>query len=96
MLDHEQVFNKKQENDLVLFFQISNIFDKFYEYTKKNGIECMLNPFVWLNSYKSQETNFEWRYFDGRKVNYTGEGPTGYLYAWDYTAFGNNTIFGKL
>ena len=88
--------NKKQENDLVLFFQISGIFDRFYEYTKENGLECMLKPFVWLNSYKSQETNFEWHYFDGRKVNYTGEGPDGYIYEWKYTAFGGNKIFGKL
>ena len=83
-----------------LFLQITDVFDHFNDFIIEHGLFQTL-PKILLNSYKSRETNFEWRHFNGTKLNYTGhfpdatptEGPLDD--DWDYTAFSNNEIMGK-
>ena len=100
--DHEQVFNEQQERDLILFFQISETFTQFLDFKRETGI-CSPYPEVLLNSYRSVESNFEWRSFDGDSLNYTGHldytGDLDLDYSdLFYTSFGTSngtSIFGK-
>ena len=84
-----------------MFLQITDVFDHFDDFIIEYGL-FQTSPKILLNSYKSRETNFEWRHFNGTKLNYTGHfpvaGPTeGPLDGdWDYTAFSDNEIMGKI
>ena len=101
-LNYKRVFNEQQERDLILYFQISEIFTQFLDFKRETGI-CSPNPEVLLNSYRSVESNFEWRSFDGDSLNYTGHldytGDLDLDYSdLFYTSFGTSngtSIFGK-
>ena len=78
-----------------MFLQITDVFDHFADFVIEHGL-FQTSPKILLNSYKSRETNFEWRHFNGTKLNYTGHFPEGSFNGdWDYTAFSNNEIMGK-
>lgn len=60
-----------QENDLLLYLQISETFWNWTSVHKKyNVIESY--PNIVLNGYKSRETNYQWNHFDGTQLEYFG------------------------
>ena len=69
---------------------------KFADFKRETGI-CSSSPVVLLNSYRSVESNFEWRSFDGDSLNYTGDLDLDYSDLF-YTSFGTSngtSLFGK-
>ena len=100
LINFNQVSNEAQDQDLALFLQITDAFYHFNDFIIEHGL-FHTSPTFLLNSYKSRETNFEWRHFNGTKLNYTGHFPVAGLTEgpldgdWDYTAFSNNEIIGK-
>ena len=69
------VDNAVQERDLKLYLEITPPFSNWTSYCTYNGLwqtTCLYNPEIVINGYKSIHTNFEWRHFDGTKLDYLG------------------------
>ena len=69
------VDNAVQERDLKLYLEITPPFSNWTSYCTYNGLwqtTCLYDPEIVINGYKSIHTNFEWRHFDGTKLDYLG------------------------
>ena len=59
-----------QERDLLLYLDITPPFSNWTSFCRQT--KCPHTPQIVINGYTSFDTNFEWRHFDGTRLDYVG------------------------
>lgn len=88
--------NAAQERDLQLYLRITPPFSNWTSYCEQNKLwqsTCLYEPQIVVDSYKSLETNFEWRHFDGTKLDYFGNLAS--VWQDSYSSFSGTNLSGE-